>query len=552
MAKSLLTAFNPYRRQLGAFYTPQSLADWVAEEVLSYLTVSGRDSLQVLDPACGDGSLLKAIQRKAPGSVKLIGVDIDPDAAQLANSSLGPAARIFVGDSLTDLRPYQGLSPDVVIANPPWGAELATSRNSYRENGFELACGQFDISDLFVEKMLKSVPQGALLAFILPDGVFQPDHQPLRRVLLQHTILLLARLGEGIFEGVFRGTTVIILRKSRATRDHKVACFQVPPPYRKCVGDGSLSLSVIKSAHSHLVSQSRFLANPHLEFNILQDENGYGSFKKLSELPPFNWSQWIYMGRGIEIGKKGKVVQCSNCGKYRPAPTSLLDSRCPHCKAATGLSAAQESIVSDNPEMKLPWYPLIVGEDVDRYSALPKRSIRLDVPGIRYKPIEHFCARKLLIRKTGVGIRAAIDGSKSAVTQSVFYLLVKSLECEWILDYIQGIVNSRPLLAWYLRWSGESHWRSHPYITPSILKRLPIPDPFANGTATRIAIAIAAESRITRSGSAESDRAVDHLVSKLYCLDTRDINWIKNSLNETDNLGYFKRMRESYDPKVTP
>src|SRR5438874_2005611 len=46
--------------QLGAVYTPDVLADWVADELLSLL---GVERPCVLDPACGDGALLRAVQR---------------------------------------------------------------------------------------------------------------------------------------------------------------------------------------------------------------------------------------------------------------------------------------------------------------------------------------------------------------------------------------------------------------------------------------------------------------------------------------------------------
>ena len=190
------------------------------------------------------------------------------------------------------------------------------------------------------------------------------------------------------------------------------------------------------------------------------------------------------------------------------------------------------------------WRPLIVGEDVDRYSAAPRRFIQLGVPGIRYKPMEHFAARKLLIRKTGVGLRAAVDESRAATTQTVFYAIMACQENEWLLDYLQGIINSRPMLAWYLRWSGENQWRSHPYVTPKVLKELPIPDPFTSDHLTKIARRIGEESRLARAGLTSSDYAVDDLVCRLFNLGAEGVSWVRDVLEDTeDHLEYFRRMR---------
>ena len=59
-----------------------------------------------------------------------------------------------------------------VIANPPWGADVGFSPADLRALGYKLAKGQFDSFDLFVELCLSVAPEGAVLAFILPDAPF--------------------------------------------------------------------------------------------------------------------------------------------------------------------------------------------------------------------------------------------------------------------------------------------------------------------------------------------------------------------------------------------
>ena len=531
------------RKQLGAFYTPEPLAEWVAAEILAAAAATNTQIRSVVDPACGDGALLSAMQRLAGGTLDTTGIDIDPAAATRSSFNLGPDSQVLVGDALSPNCQWGQGSPDAVIMNPPWGSELPQTRCSYRDNGYRLASGQFDISDLFVERALRITRRGAILGFILPDAVFQADHQGLRELLLDHTLLLIARLGEGVFEGVYRSTVVIVLQQGAAEANHLIECLQIPSSQRRLLREGELSFKDVKDLHSHRVPQARFAGNPGSVFNIAQTESDYGMFQKFSRRPAFNWTRRVHLGRGVEIGKQGITVSCSVCGTHRAAPPVPHTITCVSCAAPIGEDSPRHKIVAESTE-EPEWYPLIAGEDVDRYWATPGRSIRLGVSGIRYKPMEHFASKKLLIRKTGVGLRAAIDESGAALTQTVFYVVAASRQDEWLLDYLQGIINSRPMLAWYLRWSGENQWRSHPYVTSRVIKELPIPDPFEDTRVTTVARRIARESRGARKGVVASDHLVDDFVCQLYDLDDDGPLWVSNVLDDTEqHLEYFKRMR---------
>ena len=533
------------RKLLGSFYTPRELANWVAAEMLAKVANTKEQISNVFDPACGNGTLLEAVRCSSVDPIRLAGIDIDPEAVSECRTRLGRGADIQVGDALDPELTWDGTSPDAVIMNPPWGGELARNRHFYETNGYRLASGQFDISDLFVERALLAAKEGAIIALILPDAIFQPDHQPLREMLLGHTIHLIARLGEGIFEGVCRSTVVIVLRKRPPHENHLIECLQIPASQRRLLKRGAVSFDALKPRYTHRVPQVRFTKNANFVFNIAQYEQDQDIFEKFSRFPMFNWKDRIYLGRGVEIGKRGITVCCEDCGTHRAAPSSQVVCKCPTCGKAIPASSARYAIIakrSDGPD----WVPLIVGEDVDRYAVDSSRYILLGVHGIRYKPMRHFAEKKLLIRKTGVGLRAAVDNSGSATIQTVFYAVTRCEEENWILDYLQGVLNSRPVLAWYLRWTGESQWRSHPYVTPKVLKKLPIPDPATDFRLGNLAQKIALEAARAREGVAESDHMVDDLVCRLYELDAADRSWISKVLADTDdNLNYFHKMRVS-------
>ena len=266
-------------------------------------------------------------------------------------------------------------------------------------------------------------------------------------------------------------------------------------------------------------------------------------------LPRINWEDHVHFGRGIEIGKRGLTVRCDTCGQHRPIRGMTVPQMCKFCGAVLS-DPSTITIISKSPNGP-GWTNLIVGEDIDRYSATPSRAIKLDVPGIRYKPWEHFRTKKLLIKKTGVGIRTATDETNAAAIQAVFYVTPKEARNSWLVDYLQGILNSRPMLAWYLRWSGENRWRSHPYVTPSVLKDLPVPEPFSDSRLWDVAQAIAAKATRARHGDKDADHEVDHLTYLLFDLDAEAREWVCRVLQDTDDsLEYFQRMRQMRTPNL--
>jgi hypothetical protein len=162
----------------------------------------------------------------------------------------------------------------------------------------------------------------------------------------------------------------------------------------------------------------------------------------------------------------------------------------------------------------------------------------------------------LLVRKTGVGLKAAIDESGALTNQVVFHFVEHQgiPVPEFLLDYMLGILCSRVLLAYHLRRSGENEWRSHPYVTPKMLMSLPVP-PFKEGTwHWRQARAIADAAR-ARQGADQSsdvmtlDLNVERLVAGMYDISEEQIEWVANVLDEAQALEPIRSLRIS-DPSL--
>lgn len=144
LGDALEELLNEGERQQGAHYTPEALADRVAELALAG---ASRAPL-VADPACGGGALLLAVARRLaaggadPAQVAqelLWGADIDPLAAAVTEAAVAlwsggtaPAAgHIVAGDTLRLGAAAWADAPvagfDAVVGNPPFQGQLSTA-----------------------------------------------------------------------------------------------------------------------------------------------------------------------------------------------------------------------------------------------------------------------------------------------------------------------------------------------------------------------------------------------------------------------------------------
>jgi adenine-specific DNA-methyltransferase len=547
-------------RQFGAVYTPQFLAEWVAGELLRRVRKPAGEKILVLDPACGDGALLSAVRDSAGPRCEVAGFDIDPAALNASARRLGPKAQLTPLDTLmADYRSKLQRTPDAVIVNPPWGADLGYDRPTLQRAGYSLARGQFDTYELFIERFVGTLPRGTPAAFIVPDSIFLPEHQPVRRMLASATrLLMVARLGEGLFPGVFRATAVLLFRAGPPPASHTVHCFRLPADTRRAVLAGGLTLRQAQLELSHPVPQARFVQHPRVEFNIDVRAEDMPIVQRFDSTT-FPWREWLEIGRGIELGKSGRVLRCPRCGTARPFPR-IAPVRCSGCRflLADGDVVVESIIRRDSQGPVLGhWEPLIIGEDVDRYTVKPSRFIRRGVPGIKYKNDGAFPdGPKLLIRKTGVGLKAAIDITGAHTTQVVFHFMRKDGAPPFLLEYLEGVLCSRIMLALHLQRSGETEWRSHPYITPKTVLTFPIPHPRSEGTATWKQARAIADAVRRRPSTAEPDDDrdvfIDCLVAGLMQMNASECHWVLGVLDKAQGLEPIATLRLGDRSRLRP
>ena len=545
----------PHGFEKGQVYTPTFLAIWIAELLKEQLGEYWSGNL--LDPACGDGELLDAAADKLPGS-RLYGVDIDAAATRSAHIRLCGLATIKTADMLKSPlvgRDGKQLTFNALVSNPPWGADILHSRTSLKQLGYSLVCGQFDSWSLFVEASMNALEHGGVAVFILPDAIFSSEHTATRAYIAENfSIELIARLGEGIFQGICRGTTVLVIRKQKPKSNHLVEVFRLTRSQRTAVMSGDVNLQDARIRDRHFVSQSRFVSDAQTRWDIdvrSSDEDVLGKMESISG----NWSKQILPGRGVELSKKGLVKACNHCGYATPVPTRPRMVICAGC----GKSAYSDEMPTDrivvSEQQSIPGFmPFIVGEDIDRYGLSCSRQIKLDVPGINYKNQDIYGQERLLVRKTGIGLKATVTKKVAASNQVVFHYVPRSKDMSFYLYYVLGVLSSRAMFAYHLRKSGENEWRSHPYVTPKSLAVLPIPTPEIGTQSWRQASEIAKRVKKLLCDHGPNrilDLEVEGLVAGLYRFDHSDLGWVKQVICDAQNLEPM-RVLGSFDINSVP
>ncbi|MBA7672443.1 Type IIS restriction enzyme Eco57I [subsurface metagenome] len=400
-----ITAKKQRRKEHGIYYTPKFVTNYIVEETVGrFLKERSHNeilNIKILDPACGSGSFLiraydellsyHAYQRGKPVSEldqwerlpiltnNIFGVDLDVQAVEIARLNLllrslarretlpSLADNIRQGNSLIsgteeELRKYFGDNWrekqrfnweqefediiaqggfDVVIGNPPWieSKRMDAADKSYYETAFCTLHGQYDIFNGFVEKGLQLLKNGGILGFITPSRfVMNPDYEPFREMLLMNArIMDICDVGEHIFEGVEMPALIMLLEKQQDTERRNTNIVRIRTDIK------NLAKSEWKE---YFVSQGRFLEEPNFLFTIYQSPEVDMLISKM-EKDSIKFGELVNNARGVEIGKNSSLV------------------------SAEAIEA--ESV------------PFLAGEDIDRYTILGHRYLKLGDSLVDYK-----------------------------------------------------------------------------------------------------------------------------------------------------------------------
>lgn len=560
-----------YRKMNGVFYSPSFLAEYLSEKIIKYLGF--RNIATIIDPACGDSILLRSfanelLETSNKNLPVIFGVDKDINAivsstSMFADKSLNKFVANFINtDGLfpvngknsiegwtelrNDLKSKNGF--DVAVSNPPWGAELNGYDPITLNFNFSLAKGQFDIFDLFVEVILNNLNENGIYGLILPDSVFSQEQAGFRCMLSKNTTIhLIARLGEKIFPGINRACVIIVGEKAHPKSNHQVDCFRLSSNYKKRVMANELSLEEVEKELLHKVPQNRFTENDNCVFDIDLKTNEQKTFDKI-QTNSLSLKQFVKNTRGAEISKKGIVCQCPKCKYWMPYPKSK-QPKCNNCNTALKIdSVVKEKIIFNHNGVGN--IKLKVGEDLFRFTSVSKSWINTLKEGINYKDLSIYDGDKILVRKTGVGITASIDYENAITNQVVYILKLKTaVENKLSLEFVLAVLNSRAMTYYLIKKFGENEWKSHPYLTQTMLVNLPFPKIDFNSAETKKLISCVTE--IVRSEVSKSkekniaktnDVFIERVVAHFFKLNQTDYKAIFETLSNSEQLIPIRRL----------
>ena len=430
------------KKRSGSFFTPVEIAKKLLEKGLGPLlerqTKDSVLSLRIIDPACGPGVFLaqafymieeRAVALGHPPGIELkkeifanciFGIDRNPNAVAAAQLSLdsicqGAIAKLNCIDSLLGTLPFKEGFFDAVIGNPPWGQkaiQFSKSEKQNLKNRFSVAVGALDPFTMFTELAVRLVKRKGIVAFVLPDVLLLKNHQPTRDFLLENTAMqYIASIGKA-FPGVNLDCILLAVEK--------------------CTPPSTNHLIEIEEKGGPLppVEQDLFCRLDAHKFNIYMTREKFDLVSRLRERGTvgdlFSAHEGVHTGNArselfvTQAGESNPSKKCSTTPTYlRPVLVAGKEVE------ASTISWAGTYLVTKKDHLKK-----------GQYANLGKE--------------EWYSAHKILIRRTGDKVIAAVDTTGLYASNNFFVMLPKtpfSLQALW---GVSALLNSR-LMTWFFR-----------------------------------------------------------------------------------------------------
>jgi len=558
------------KKDLGQFYTPKSIVNKILDNITFRKSLNIMDK-KIIDLSCGSGSFLieivnRIIERfiskknltdplnltteQAKELILFIkkniyGIDINPIACILCQLNIHiqlmeiyksisekdkefdiPFFNIFNVNalSLSKLKELgvQSDSFDFVIGNPPYIfiRDLSKSLKSIIEKNFETNEGQYDIYQIFIELGIKLLKNQGYLGYIIPDSVLAlSNRRAIRKYIFKESKIKKILVCGQKFDSATVSNIILVLRKE--SRLNKRLNNKIKVTYLNTEREMNIIPQKLLKSWDY-----KFLINlTENDIEILDYLNSnFTKIKQLIERKDYS----IQIGRGVELGKQGKIIYCKQCDKYFPIPNKKW--QCRKCKEPLDQEFCEDIIVNQRPsEEEGEFTPYIY--TIERYKIKDYKFIILGKKGINYKELEDY-GHSILIRQLNQGKKlcATFNAEYALHSQSIYNLTIRASPIpEFNHYYLLGLINSC-LIAYYFMKSFGSYKELFPRILIEKINEIPIKVPKTENERD-CAVSIAQNvKKILDSRDKKKKNTlqeiIDNLVFKLYEISQRGENYI--------------------------
>jgi len=284
--------------------------------------------LTICDPACGSGAFLNQalnfliaehtyideLKTKVLGGGlqfpdientilenNIFGVDLNEESVEIAKLSLwlrtaqprrklnDLSSNIKCGNSLIDSKTVAGDKAfhwetqfpqvfekggfDVVIGNPPYGAQITKIDQKYYLSKYETPSYKLDTYSIFIEKAFSLVKFNGFICYIIPyTWLTINQHQKLREFILNYNLIEVINLPQKIFDDADLDTVIVNLQKSESNQILHFGSIQE----KEVFIDGNLNLERVKKSKDKLINLSISESDIHIldklqSFNSLEN-----------------------------------------------------------------------------------------------------------------------------------------------------------------------------------------------------------------------------------------------------------------------------------------
>jgi len=321
---------------------------------------------------------------------------------------------------------------DVIIGNPPWGAQLDPVSSNWLLNKYPVIPGKIKDTYLFFSLLaLSLLKKKGYLGIIIPNTwLLINNARAFRELLLQYNIKTIIDHGDHVFADAIVECTTLILNKSTDISDDCVI-FRIK---------NGIQLFARK------IDKNLWLRDDLSRIVLDIDKHSQDIIQRIEKnSEPFHANNEIIFG-----------IKPYQVGYGIPAQTKEdVTNRIYHSKVKKDAQ----------------WFPLVTGTDVTRYhlqfnhDAYIKYGKWLMYPSNGKKIKEP----KILVRQTSSDIKAAYDENSFYPQNSVFIITSN----KYHLKYLLALLNSR-LLNFIYKQKCPQEGKIFAEVKPSVIKSLPI------------------------------------------------------------------------------